>query len=209
MGPWERGGDWNDSGISGVYRWLNRVWTQVLETYIVNASTNEETRKKAEQDLVRITHQTIKTVTEDIEKIRFNTMISALMEFNNYLDDARTQGAVSESAWKTAIDALMLMIAPTAPHLAEELWVRAGHTYSIHNQKWPTWKEDLIQVEQVTLVIQVNGKLRDRIPVPVSISEEEAKKLAFESPKVKPHIEGKQIVNSVYVPRKLVNLVVR
>jgi leucyl-tRNA synthetase len=103
----------------------------------------------------------------------------------------------------------MLMIAPTAPHMAEELWAKTGRHYSIHNQKWPAWDEKLIQLEQVTLVIQVNGKLRDRFPVPVSISEDTAKKLALESPKVKPHLEGKQIVNAIYVPGKLVNLVVR
>ncbi len=136
-------------------------------------------------------------------------MIASLMEFTNYLDDVRTKGAVSEAGWKAAMDTLMLLIAPTAPHMAEELWTQTGHSYSIHNQKWPAWSENLVQVEQVTLVIQVNGKLRDRFPVSVSISEEEAKKLAFESPKVKPHIEGKQIVNAIYVPGKLVNLVVR
>jgi leucyl-tRNA synthetase len=94
--------------------------------------------------------------------------------------------------------------------MAEELWThKTGHSYSIHNQKWPAWSETLVQVEQVTLVIQVNGKLRDRLSISVSITEEEAKKLAFESPKVKPHIEGKQIMKAIFVPGKLVNLVVR
>jgi leucyl-tRNA synthetase len=93
--------------------------------------------------------------------------------------------------------------------MAEELWQKSGYSYSIHNQKWPVWSEEQVQVEQVTLVIQVNGKLRDRFSVSVNISEEEAKKLALESPKVIPHIAGKQLVNAVYVPRKLVNLVVK
>ena len=93
--------------------------------------------------------------------------------------------------------------------MAEELWMQSGHGYSIHNQKWPVWEENLIQVEQATLVIQVNGKLRDRFAVPVGISEEEAKKLALESPRVKPFLEGKSIANVIYVPRKLVNLVVK
>lgn len=208
IAPWERGGDWNDSGISGTSRWLNRIWNLVLEGY-QPGNTAQEDCQRAEQDLSRMTHQTIKTVTEDMEKIRFNTMISALMEFTNYLDDAQAKGAVSKAAWKTAIDTLMLLIAPSAPHMAEELWARTGHSYSIHNRKWPEWDESLIRAEQVTLVIQVNGKLRDRFPVPVSISEEEAKKLAFESPKVRPHIEGKQVVNTIYVAGKLVNLVVK
>jgi leucyl-tRNA synthetase len=209
IAPWERGGDWNDSGISGIFRWLNRIWNLILDGYQPGSAVNADQRKKSEQDLVRLTHQTIKSVTEDIERIRFNTSISSLMEFTNYLDDVCKKGSVSEACWKTAIDNLMLMIAPTAPHMAEELWAQTGHAYSIHNQKWPSWNLDLTLVEQVTLVIQVNGKLRDRIPVSVSISEDEAKKLAFESPRVRPHIEGKQIVNSFYVPGKLVNLVVK
>jgi leucyl-tRNA synthetase len=209
IAPWERGGDWNDSGISGVYRWLNRIWNLVMEDYAFNNATSPESLQKAEQDLVRLTHQTIKTVTEDIEKIRFNTMIASLMELTNYLDEIKSNGLVSQNAWQTAIETLMLLIAPTAPHMAEELWQQTKHDYSIHNQKWPTWSESLIQVEQVTLVIQVNGKLRDRFGVSINISEAEAKKLAFESPRVKPHIEGKQVVNTIYVPGKLVNLVVK
>jgi len=209
IAPWERGGDWNDSGISGIYRWLNRIWNLVLEGYTQNTASNDAERQEADRDLVRLTHKTIRTVTEDIERIRFNTMIAGLMEYTNYLDDVRSRGAVSQAVWQNAMQTLMLLIAPTAPHMAEELWSQSGHPYSIHNQKWPVFDLKLVAVEQVTLVVQVNGKLRDRFEVPVSISEEEAKKLAFESPKVKPHIEGKQIVNVVYVHGKLVNLVVR
>jgi leucyl-tRNA synthetase len=144
-----------------------------------------------------------------MDQFRFNTLIASLMELTNYLDDVYTRGSVGKSGWQIAIETLMLLIAPITPHLAEELWVQTGHAYSVHNQKWPTWSEILVQAEQVTLVIQVNGKLRDRFLVPVSISEEEAMKLASSSVKVKPHIEGKRIINAVYVPRKLVNLVVK
>jgi leucyl-tRNA synthetase len=209
IAPWDRGGDWNDSGISGVFRWLSRVWSQVLEPYRPSTGAGRDERNKADQDLIGLTHRTIKTVTEDMEKLRFNTMIAALMEFNNFLDDVRAGATASEAAWKRAIDNLLLLLAPTTPHLAEELWTQTGHSYSIHNQKWPVWNEELVQTEQVTLVVQVNGKLRDKFGVSVSISEEEAKKLAFESPRVKPHIQGKQVVNSIYVPGKLINLVVR
>lgn len=209
IAPWERGGDWNDSGISGMYRWLHRIWNLVMDGYQKNSSATAEENKKADQDLTRLTHQTIKSVTEDMEKIRFNTMIASLMELTNYLDDVRAKAAVSPELWKSVMETLMLLLAPTAPHMTEELWSLSGKPYSIHNQKWPVWDKNLIQVEEVTLVIQVNGKLRDRFAVPVSITEEEAKKLAFESPKVKPHLEGKQLVNAIYVPGKLVNLVVR
>jgi leucyl-tRNA synthetase len=209
IAPWERGGDWNDSGISGIYRWLLRIWSLVLEVYNAGKTVKVEDRQKAETDLIRFCQQTIKSVTGDMEQLRFNTMIASLMELTNYLDDIHTRGWVGEADWKSTVDNLMLLLAPIAPHLAEELWSKTGHSYSIHNQKWPTWSEKLTQAEQVTLVIQVNGKLRDRFPVSVSISEEEAKKLAMASAKVKPHIEGKKIINTIYVPRKLVNLVVR
>ncbi len=209
IAPWERGGDWNDSGISGVYRWLHRIWNLVLEKYKPDRAVKTDDQKQVEKDLIRFCQQTIKSVTEDMEHLRFNTLIASLMELTNYLEDVLNKGWVAEAAWQSAVDNLVLLIAPIAPHLAEELWIKTGHAYSVHNQKWPAWSEKLVQVEQVTLVIQVNGKLRDRLPVSVSISEEEAKELALNSLKVKPHIEGKRIVNTVYVPRKLVNLVVR
>jgi leucyl-tRNA synthetase len=209
VAPWERGGDWNDSGISGLHRWLNRVWNLVTESYLPGVGGQADETRKADQDLTRLLHQTIKSATEDFEKLRFNTMIASLMELTNYLDDVRAKAAVSPAVWNNVIENLMLMLAPTAPHMTEELWALSGRPYSIHNQKWPVWDKNLIQVEEVTLVIQVNGKLRDRFAVPVSISEEEAKKLAFESPRVKPHLDGKQLVNAIYVPGKLVNLVVK
>jgi leucyl-tRNA synthetase len=101
------------------------------------------------------------------------------------------------------------MLAPTAPHLAEEIWQKLGYAYSIHNQRWPDWDESLTKTEEITLVIQVNGKLRERVTVPASISAEEAKKLAADQDKVKPFLEGKQVVNIIYVPGKLVNIVVK
>jgi len=101
-----------------------------------------------------------------------------------------------------------LLLAPTAPHLTEELWQRTGHEYSIHNQSWPKWDVELAKDEEITLVVQVNGKVRDRVSVPASISEDEAKQLAMNQKRVQPYLEGKQIVNIIYVPARLVNLVV-
>ena len=103
----------------------------------------------------------------------------------------------------------MLLLAPTAPHLTEELWTQTGHDYSIHNQNWPQWDEKLARDEEITLVVQVNGKLRDRFTAPVSITESEAKQLALESTRVKTYLEGKEIINVIYVPGRLINLVVR
>ena len=107
------------------------------------------------------------------------------------------------------MDTLLRLQAPTTPHLAEELWQRRGHGYSIHNQSWPQWDEELAKDEEITLVVQVNGKLRDRITVPVSIAETEAKQLALESQRVKAHLEGKEIIKMIYVPGRLLNMVVR
>ncbi|MCK4963491.1 MAG: leucine--tRNA ligase, partial [Dehalococcoidia bacterium] len=161
VGPWDQGGGWDDSGISGIWRWLNRVWNLALEERKGDGLPQME--PAAENELRRQTHKTIKRVTEDLEKFRFNTMLAALMEFTNYLTKAKEGRSVANAAWQEAIDSLLLLLAPTAPHMAEELWERTGHAYSIHNQSFPSWDEDLVAAEQVTLVIQVNGKLRDRV----------------------------------------------
>jgi leucyl-tRNA synthetase len=207
IAPWEQGGEWDDSGISGISRWLNRLWGLVLGGYEWSESAGGQL--KAERELERLSHQTIRRVTQDLERLRLNTMIAALMEFTNHLTRVKEEGAVSATAWELAVDNLLLLLAPTAPHLAEELWQRTGHQYSIHNQDWPNWNEELAREEEITLVVQVNGKLRDRITVSVSVTEDEAKKLALESEKVKPHIEGKGVAQVVYVPGRLVNLVVK
>lgn len=207
VAPWEQGGEWNDSGISGISRWLNRMWNLVLDEYRRNKPAGEQSQ--AEDELIRIRHQTIKKVTEDLEKIRFNTMIAALMEFTNYLGKIREAGTVSPAGWKSSVKTLLLLLAPTAPHLAEELWQRTGYKYSIHNQSWPTWDEELAKDEEITLVIQVNGKLRDRVSVPASISEAEARQLAMEQERVQPYLEGRKILNIIYVPGRLVNFVVK
>jgi leucyl-tRNA synthetase len=206
VAPWEQGGEWNDSSISGISRWLNRLWKLALEGYQVKAEAGNEEKYK---DLQRITHQTIKKVSEDIEKMRFNTMIAALMEFTNCLTKLKEAGSITEKAWQQAIKTLLILLAPTAPHLTEELWQRTGYEYSIHDQPWPKWDEELARDEEITLVVQVNGKLRDRINVAASITEDEARELALGRQRVKPYIEGKQVVKLIYVPKRLINLVVR
>jgi len=204
IGPWELGGEWSDSGIVGVSRWLNRVWSLVETGY-----TSQAAELKAEKELLHVTHKTIKRVTEDLERFRFNTMLAGLMEFTNYLSRMQELGNISASLWQEAITYLLLLLAPTAPHLAEELWARTGHPYSIHNQSWPKWDEELIKEEEITLVIQINGKLRDRLLVPVSITEAEAKELVLERERVKAYTHGKKIDKIIYVPGRVVNVVAR
>jgi leucyl-tRNA synthetase len=202
IAPWEVGGDWDDSGIAGISRWLNRVWNLTVEDYN-SKGTDGDT------DLARMTHQTIKKVTEDLEKIRLNTQVAALMELANYLGRVKEAGNASRPVWDTAVKTLLLLLAPTAPHMAEELWGRAGYKYSVHNQPWPVWDESMVTSDEFTMVVQVNGKVRDRLTAPVTVSEDDAKKMAQELDKVKPFVEGKQVIKVIYVPGKLVNIVVK
>ncbi len=209
VAPWEQGGEWDDSGLSGISRWLNRLWHLVLDGYSADKSASKVAKEEAERNLSRITHQTIKKVTGDLERMRFNVMISALMELTNYLARVKETSSVGKDAWADSVRTLLLLLAPTAPHLAEELWQRLGYDYSIHSQRWPEWDEALARDEEITLVVQVNGRLRDRITVPVSITEASAKKLARESQRVMAYLEGKKVAKEIYVPGKLLNIVVK
>lgn len=204
VGPWEQGGEWNDNGIIGMGRWLKRVWNLVSAGYAEKARDAE-----AEKDCLRVMHKTIKKATEDIERFRFNTMLSALMEYSNLLSKIQENGSIKKPLWAEAVKTLLLLLAPSAPHMAEELWQQLGHAYSIHNQSWPEWDRELAADEEITLVIQVNGKLRDKVSVPVDITEETARQLAFEQERVKGYIEGKDIAKIIYVPGRLLNIVLK
>ncbi len=203
IGPWDLGGEWNDRGIVGVSRWLNRVWTLATEDYssrVIDVQT--------EKEFLHLTHKTIKEVTADLEKLRFNTMLASLMEFSNYLSKVRESGMISDSLWRDTISYFLLLLAPTAPHIAEELWARTGHEYSIHNEPWPECDQKLAKEEEITLVVQVNGKLRDKLLVPASIREVEAKELALGRERVKAYIDDKKLTRVIYVPKRVVNIVV-
>ncbi|HXG35943.1 MAG TPA: class I tRNA ligase family protein, partial [Dehalococcoidia bacterium] len=205
LGPWDEGGPYNVRGITGVWNWLRRVWN-LAQTEPRFAETEDTA---ATREMRRVTHQTLKKVTEDLETFRFNTMLAALMEMTNHLVRARESSPVPREAWEEAVRALLLMMAPAAPHVAEELWERQGLPYSIHQQAWPQWDAALARAEEITLVVQVNGKVRDRLDVVADISDEEAKQRALASPRVQAHLNGKELLRVVYVPGKLVNVVVR
>jgi leucyl-tRNA synthetase len=136
-------------------------------------------------------------------------MIAALMEYTNYLNKIKDGGTVSADAWKEAIKTLLLLLAPSAPHITEELWSRTGRPFSVHNQPWPEFSLELAKEEEITLVVQVNGKVRERLTVPASITEDEAKKLVLANERVKSFTQGKEPANIVYVPGRLINLVVK
>ncbi|MBI4216022.1 MAG: leucine--tRNA ligase [Chloroflexi bacterium] len=204
VGPWEQGGSWSATGIQGITRWLNRVWSLALAA----PWPTPPGHSPAEDELRRLLHQTIKRVEQDLERFRFNTMLAALMELSNHLAEVREARSVPWAAWREAIKTLLLLLAPTVPHLAEELWERTGQPYSIHQQAFPVWEAALAQDEMVTLVVQVNGKVRDRLQVPASITAAEAQELALGRDKVKPYLGG-QAPQVIYVPKRLVNLVVK
>jgi leucyl-tRNA synthetase len=201
---WELGGPWDPNGIEGVYRWLNRVWNLVVEPADGSGAPDEE----AVAALRRVTHQTIERVTRDMEAFAFNTIIAALMEFTNALQKAKRTPVYGTEAWDEAIETLILMLAPGCPHVAEELWARLGQPYSVHQQDWPEFDPELAAEEVITLVVQVNGKLRARLEVPADITEAQARAEALEDENVQRHIEGKEIRKVIYVPGRLVNVVV-
>ena len=206
MGPWEGGGDWSDSGINGVARWVNRFWDLCLR----DTGALPENEADSDRAVVRKTHQTIRSVIEGLERFKYNTALAAMMELTNEMSPAYDAGTVSRAAWNEAVESLLLLLAPMGPHLAEELWERTGHEYSVHNQPLPEWEEALAAIEEATLVVQVNGKVRDRIAVPASISEGDAKEAALTSQKVLAWTDGKSVDKVVFVPgRYLVSVVVK
>jgi leucyl-tRNA synthetase len=206
MGPWNEGGDWNDKGVGGVYRWLNRVWTLVTETSSQSSVVSNQTNGAA-KELQRKTHQTIKRVTVDMDAFKFNTMVAAMMEFTNYLQKARKTDAVKSPAWREAIESFLMMLAPSTPHFSEELWQKIGKPYSIHQQEWPKWDPKIAAEETFTIVVQVNGKVRDRLEFPVGAAEAEVKDAALQSENVKRHLDGAAPRRVIFVPGKLVNIV--
>ena len=198
---WELGAPWNSSGIDGTMRWLRRVWAMVLETEGGKAS--EDTIRS----LRRKVHQTVIQVTRDFENLQFNTTVSGLMELLNEMVKAKQQGAYGTPAWEEAVDIYLRLLAPIAPHVAEELWAALGKPYSVHTRSWPAADAEAAAEDVVTLIVQVDGKLRDRIEVPVGISEEDAKAQALASDKVQKYLEGKTPRKVVVVPGRLVNIV--
>ena len=205
LGPWDQGGDWIDTGINGISRWLNRI--RHLATQDPNTLVSSKVSAAKGDELNRSIHKTLKKVTEDLGNFKFNTTIAALMELTNNLNDLWKEGQLDQNLWESAIRNLLLMVAPLAPHIAEELWEINGLKYSIHSQQWPEWNPEFVKEADINLVVQVNGKVRDTILVSAEITEDAAKETAILSKKIGIHIEGKEIKKTIYVPGKLVNIV--
>jgi leucyl-tRNA synthetase len=206
---WDQGAPWNSSGIEGTVRWLRRFWSLITETTGPEAAHQQPSADaQTIRTLRRKLHQTLKSVTRDFETLEFNTIISALMELYNEMAKARQQGAAGAPAWKEAVDIYLRMLAPVAPHMAEELWQYNGRPYSVHTQAWPVVDEEAAAQDQITLVVQVNGKVRDRITLPADVSQEAARSAALESPAVTKLLDGKPPRQVIVVPGKLVNVVI-
>jgi len=203
VGPWDQGGPYNPTGMTGIARWLNRLWSLVVEP----AATGAVAGTPETLALRRVTHRTIEAATADIEQFRFNTMISRLMEHSTALQRARDAGVVDRDAWDEGIRTALLLTAPLAPHITEELWSRLGEEYSIHNAAWPKADPAFLKEETVELVVQVNGKVRDRATLPANASEDEARAAIFALPRIEAALGGQQPRKLVYVPGKLMNIV--
>ena len=203
---WDMGAPWDSHGIEGSVRWLRRVW--VLFTDIAPAVTQPPTGEVL-RNLRRRVHQTLRRVTHDFENFEFNTIISALMELLNEMYKAREAGAVGTTQWEEATEIYIKMLAPVAPHIAEELWTnQLGKPYSVHQQQWPKVDEAAAKEDTIELPVQINGKVRDRITVAADASEEEIRSAALASEAVKKYLEGKEPKKVIVANKRLVSLVI-
>ena len=199
---WDMGGPWNSGGIEGSARWVRRVWAMFTEQAAPGSPTIEQRRR-----LRRKVHQTLLSVTHDYETFEFNTVISALMELLNEMVRAREAGLVGTPEWEEALDLYLRMMAPSCPHITEELWMLHRKPYSIHQQPWPEFDEQAAAEEEITLVLQINGKVRDRIQVPADISEDELQTVALANATVQKFLGGNSPRKVILVPGRLVNIV--
>jgi leucyl-tRNA synthetase len=211
MAPFENNTVWEEDAIVGAKRFLNRFWrlaNDVIVTVQPVPSTADPLILEQVAKVRGTIHRTIERVTANVEAFKFNTAIAALMECLNEMV-AHHQAHSVTAGLAEATRTFILLLAPFAPHIAEELWARMGEKYSVHQQAWPTWDEDLAAEEAITLVVQVDGKLRDRLIVPADIGEEEARERALACESVRRQLDGRSVARVIYVPARLVNVVTR
>ncbi|HJS20533.1 MAG TPA: leucine--tRNA ligase [Anaerolineales bacterium] len=207
---WEMGAPWDSQGIEGTARWIRRVCTLFTDPSLrssqgESSSAPDETRRH----LRRRVHQTVQKVTSDFENFEFNTIISSLMELLNEMYKAREAGAVGTREWSEAQDIYLRLLAPVAPHIAEELWtVHLGKPYSVHQQSWPQVDEAAAKEDSIEIPVQVNGKVRDRVVVPAEAGENEIRSAALASEQVQKYLEGREPRKVIVANRRLVNVVV-
>jgi leucyl-tRNA synthetase len=202
MGPLEATKPWSMRGVEGVHRFLSRVWRLLIDDRAEEMKFSDAVKDvEPDRETQRLLHITIKRVTQDLEELRFNTAIAAMMEFSNHLTGLKVRP-------RKVLETLVLILSPFAPHLAEELWSALGHNPTLAYQPWPQFDEALTKSDQVEVPIQVNGKLRARKTVPADIDDESLRKLALADERVRGLLEGKQVKKVIVVPKKLVNIVI-
>jgi leucyl-tRNA synthetase len=221
MGPWYQGGPWSPTGIEGVHRFLRRVWTIALDAHglepgdpISGTLPDGQDEPAAERALRVAAHRILAQVTEEHAGFRWNTMLAHLMELTNLLMRYRGTVVAGSAGWDEAVRLLLLMLAPIAPHIAEELWSRGlagrGREWrSIHVEVWPRHDETLVLADIVELPVQVNGKLRDLVPMAPGLAQDEIERLVLARPKVQANLVGVTVVKIIHVGGRLVNIVVR
>ena len=200
------------NAIEGVYRFLHRVWSVVVDDpQMENPVLDPDVQPDAQavRALERKLHQTIIKVGDDLENFRFNTAIAGLMELNNMLIKVKESSVANSSAWNQAIRSLILMLAPIFPHIAEELWHRQGNTSSVHLQRWPEADAEKARADEVTIVVQINGKVRDKLVVAPGMAQPQLEQAALALDSVQKWLDGKPVQRVIAVPDKLVNIVAR
>jgi leucyl-tRNA synthetase len=204
MGPYDQGGPYDMSGIAGTRRFLDRFW-RLVEEFLEGGEPNNA----KDLEITAAVHKTIKKVTQDLEKLGFNTAIAAMMSLVNELYRFKAEVGITRSAgWRFALAALTQLLAPFAPHITEEIWQSLGHDGSVHISAWPQWDPKLTAAEVITLAVQINGKVRSEIVVAADASEAEAIAAAKADPKIAPFLEGADKLKAIYVPGRLVSLVI-
>jgi leucyl-tRNA synthetase len=203
MGPLETTKPWSMQGVEGISRFLNRAWRMIVDEAADEAVLNPKivSGSGPTEEQSRVLHKTIKTVTEDLEGLRFNTAISRLMEFVNFFTAQDTRP-------RACMEAFVLTLAPMAPHICEELWLILGHKESLAYEPWPEYDERFTREQTVEYPIQVNGRLRSRLTTPASATEEDLKQAALADAKVQRYIEGSTVRKIIVVSGKLINIVV-
>ncbi len=218
IGPPEKDAEWNDRGIEGASRFLRKLWRRVHDNQkVLNNSSGLVCSifrmNNDERELYRKTNETIQMVTRDIEgSFHFNSAVARLMELANELDSFNVGGESrdqSKAVYRNAVETMTLLLAPFCPHISEEIWEMLGHPPSVIHIKWPQANQAALEKKEVDIVIQVNGKVRDKITVPTGTGEDKLKPLVMEREKIKKHTEGKELVKFILVPDKLVNLAVK
>jgi len=206
LGPWDQGGDWSDSGINGIRRWLIKIWDLVTRD---SNNFPDIVSDIKEKDFIRISNILSKKIINDMQSSKFNTAIASLMEYASELVDIHKSSQISKILWKNSLERLLLHLAPLAPHISEELWEMMDNNYSVHQQDIPVFNDSLIVSDKMKIILQINGKLRDTIEVSAELGEKEIKELAMKSENIIKHIADKEIMKTIYVNNRLLNLVVK